>query len=89
MAQQQNRNNNDVNDARRTATMAGRNVGGNQKVSYLLNNLCIYKIEDPQLPMVKVDQERVDNGAKCTTCLETFTLDEEVAKLKCQVSHTE
>jgi hypothetical protein len=56
--------------------------------SYLLNNL-IFKLDIPQLPMVKVDQERVDNGVQCTTCLETFTLDEKVAKLKCQVSHTE
>jgi hypothetical protein len=48
----------------------------------------LYKIDIPELPMVKVDQERVDNGAQCTTCLETFNLGEDVAKLKCQVSHT-
>jgi hypothetical protein len=47
----------------------------------------IFKIDDPQLPMVKVDQEHVDSGAQCTTCLETFHLDEDVAQLKCQVSY--
>jgi hypothetical protein len=36
--------------------------------------------------MVKIDQERVDAGAECTTCLEKFNLDEDVAKLDCQVS---
>jgi hypothetical protein len=45
----------------------------------------LYKIDIPQLVMVKVDQERVDDGAQCTTCLETFELDEDVAKLDCQV----
>jgi hypothetical protein len=44
-----------------------------------------YKIDIPQLVMVKVDQERVDDGAQCTTCLETFELDEDVVKLDCQV----
>jgi hypothetical protein len=39
--------------------------------------------------MIKVDQERVDNGDQCTTCLETFNLNEKVAKLKCEVSHTQ
>jgi hypothetical protein len=35
--------------------------------------------------MVKVDQEHVDDEAQCTTCLETFELDEDVAKLNCKV----
>jgi hypothetical protein len=50
------------------------------KIIYISN------IDIPQLAMVKVDQERVDDGAQCTTCLETFELDEDVAKLDCQVS---
>jgi hypothetical protein len=87
MAQPQNRNNNAVNDGRRTATMAGRNVTGTQRPEFQITY--IYKLDIPQLLMVKLDQERVDNGAQCTTCLETFILNEEVAKLKCQVLHTE
>jgi hypothetical protein len=46
-----------------------------------------FNIDIPQLAMVKVDQERVDDGAQCTICLETFNLDEDVAKLDCQVSY--
>jgi hypothetical protein len=42
MAQPQNRNNNAVNDGRRTATMAGRNVTGTQRpefqITYIYKN---------------------------------------------------
>jgi hypothetical protein len=49
--------------------------------------ILIFLLHDtPQLPMVKVDQERVDSGVQCTICLETFILDEDAAKLDCQVS---
>uniref|UniRef100_A0A914I4I0 RING-type domain-containing protein n=1 Tax=Globodera rostochiensis TaxID=31243 RepID=A0A914I4I0_GLORO len=36
-----------------------------------------------KLPMSKVMQKQVDNGTQCTTCMETFVLDETVAKLDC------
>ncbi|KAL7079947.1 hypothetical protein ACQ4LE_000209 [Meloidogyne hapla] len=37
-----------------------------------------------RLPMTKVTQEHVDKGTQCTTCMETFTLGEEVAQLNCK-----
>jgi hypothetical protein len=83
MAPPQNSNNNAVNDDLLTATMAALNVEGIHKES--LNNL-YFQIDNSQLAMVKVDQERVDDGSQCTTCLETFNLNEDVAQLKCQVS---
>jgi hypothetical protein len=60
------------------------NEGGIKNVYFKI--IYISNIDIPQLAMVKVDQERVDDGAQCTTCLETFELDEDVAKLDCQVS---
>uniref|UniRef100_A0A183CL68 RING-type domain-containing protein n=1 Tax=Globodera pallida TaxID=36090 RepID=A0A183CL68_GLOPA len=36
-----------------------------------------------KLPMCKVVQKQVDNGTQCTTCMETFVLDETVGKLDC------
>lgn len=35
------------------------------------------------LPMKKVTQEHIDNGAQCTTCFDTFKLDEDVGALDC------
>lgn len=36
------------------------------------------------LPMTKVTQQQVDNGAQCTTCFDTFKLDDEVGCLDCK-----
>lgn len=36
-----------------------------------------------RIPMVKVTQKHVENGTQCTTCMETFNLGEDVAKLNC------
>lgn len=39
------------------------------------------KIES--IPVVKITQKQVDNGAQCAICFEDFTLDEEAKKLPC------
>uniref|UniRef100_A0A7E4W852 RING-type domain-containing protein n=1 Tax=Panagrellus redivivus TaxID=6233 RepID=A0A7E4W852_PANRE len=35
------------------------------------------------IPKIKVSQERVENEAQCTTCMEMFGLEEEVCRLDC------
>uniref|UniRef100_A0A915N4I5 RING-type domain-containing protein n=1 Tax=Meloidogyne javanica TaxID=6303 RepID=A0A915N4I5_MELJA len=37
-----------------------------------------------RLPITKVTQEHCEKGTQCTTCMETFALDEEVAQLNCK-----
>ncbi|MFH4976133.1 hypothetical protein AB6A40_002842 [Gnathostoma spinigerum] len=38
----------------------------------------------PNIPITAVDQKQVDSEAQCTTCMEIFKLNEQVAQLNCQ-----
>lgn len=40
--------------------------------------------EVTRIPMIKVTQFHVKKGSQCTTCMEAFVLEEEVARLNCQ-----
>lgn len=56
-------------------------------ITNLLNNFehsqGLQKQEAQRVPITNVTQKQVDNGAQCTTCMDTFNLDEEVAQLNC------
>lgn len=51
-------------------------ASGNEAVGLEPEELC-------RLPMTKVSQFHVKKDSQCTTCMETFELGEEVARLSC------